>query len=520
MANKKRSKKLSGINSTNSLIPAWTVGAYIYGDYFGSPNDTDFNEDNWLSLVQQVIQGYNNNCSENPKSEINLLYLYASDLELPWSSTITPGLSNPYNNSKNYQFYLTHKDATTNKDTISSKALQQAMNFTKKTDTQICVIIDGRINNGYLQNFNDSKIFSNDNAKTLADIVLNGANGSLGISNFAQSSTNFPRINGVHFDIEPFDSTEPNQVAFYTEIGTKLAQNNQYFSIFSFPNNINQTTANMLRDNGYLIIPLYDLLDMKDTPTECSGTPETGSYKKCITSDSKYPMDASGFKIVEKNKVNQLINTYNSDVPHSLDGYSNAAQATVSQTIAFANQYKIKYKFALPATASAHEFETWSDLLFNFKPQKNSSNKPTTQFATTNSGPTIRKNANNVPQINYLTKALIAIQNGISSSQQNKNFDPSLFLGLDIYGFSFKSLWTPYPLIEDQTTGIVYAGGYYVDNQRNINPQYIYNTEVYNWNADTYYVNYLSFTPSNPTEDVLSLLSDNLGGFYTLSNGS
>lgn len=490
MAKSKKSTKLSATN----LVPAWSVGAYLYADYFGSPNDTSFDQANWLSSMQSLISEYNQNAAVG--SQINMVYPYASDLEMPWCLNAT---ASDYNTLSNYGFYLTPM----------SNLVTDSISYTGVTNSQISVIIDGRINNGSLIDFNNGSLFTTQNVQALAGLVLKGGtlayNTTQGISHFAPNTGYLPTINGIQFDIEPFDSSQTNQITFYTEIGKALADNNQYFSIFSFPNNINENTAQMLGNNGYIIIPLYDLVDMTITPEGCTNFAASPIPSACITSASTLPMDAVSLNM-DGNELNYI---YSTSVPHSIAGYQNAANLTVLQTIALAQQFGVRYKFALPASASAHEFETWSILPFTFPPlTKPNKNKPTSANAIPGNS-TQLTSANSTTQLGYVTAAIEAIISGIKATT---NFNSDLFVGVDIYGFNPKSLWTPYPLIADFKNGNVYAGGL------RENSVLVYDTNDDGWNDHAYGVSYLELTPAYPQNTVLSYIAENLRAIYELKN--
>ncbi|WP_188836478.1 hypothetical protein [Flexivirga endophytica] len=187
----------------------------------------------------------------------------------------------------------------------------------------ISPIIDGRTDaNGYLQGFNE---LSPSLAAGFADKVA------------AQVCAD-PHVDGIQFDLEPFDvSTKNGQYYFYLQLAKNFAGRHtsgtaddpygcvdadhpqgRFYSVFTFAAAIRPGTesAANVRDilatyrNGYLMDSLYDL---SDAP---AGT------------------------------LNSLVN------------YTSAARREAGNAKQWANRLHIRYGFGIPASASAHEFTT------------------------------------------------------------------------------------------------------------------------------------------------------------------
>ncbi len=481
-----KSKKKSLKASTSSILPTLgATGTWLYGGYPGSNNDTSFNESKWLSGVVNTINTYNTNAS---LLKITQVYAYATDIELPWTAQ---GSSPTYwDETTQYGYYFSQDSSSV------PLPLFSASSITPLTDLNI--IIDGRIDNGYLQGFNDQ--ISTADANSFASLIVSGGNSQSaiqpGVASYGPTqTTNKPQIKGVQFDLEPFDSTSANQLEFYHKAGNLLAAAGQYFSVFTFPKSLNQATADMLngtttytfynkttdavRNNGYAIISLYDLIDMSanDLATCQASANQFNTSGICDTGNTSLPMttttgDATGI-------------VTSSAVPHSLQGYYNAALLTVQQTIALAKLYSISYKFAIPGSASVHEFENWGTYACEFsdKSPENATCKETaiTQTSTTK-------------QSDYIKQAIKAIQTGFNGSS-----DP-LFLGIDIYAFSAKQVWSPQPPLADWNQNFYYGNTCTsVTAATDLNPAYIYTA------------------PNVPTQDVLLAL-ENVTAINSVAN--
>ncbi len=368
---------------------------------------------------------------------------------------------------------------------------------------QTAIVIDGRIDNGYLQGFNEYLSISNNDPQNLASLIVNGGYSQnkaasiyqVGVGVFSPTSTNpyKPVIHGIQLDLEPFNSSNANQQAFYNKIGDLLSETNQYYSIFTFPKAMNQMTADLLngttngnppsagnpRKNGYMIVPLYDLLDMKNGIPDVCMQDYTNATSICDTSAAPPPASATG---------DATTLTYDPNVPHSLVGYYNAALLTVKQTIALSKKYDIKYKFGIPMTSSVHEFENWGQYICQFNDFIKA--KPINGFCRMYNGLPLNPNSGNPSQIGYLQQALRAIYDGINGmiSDPNSPYDSTLFKGIDLYSFGFRTIWSPQNPIIDYNTGNTFYGNtsVYVPSDADgyprgslLNPPYVYTVPAF-----------------------------------------
>ena len=180
---------------------------------------------------------------------------------------------------------------------------------------------------------------------------------------------------------------------------------------------------------------------------------------------------------------------YSNQVPHTAAGYATAVQQTVMQTIALANKYNVKYKFALPASASVHEFETWGQYVCAF----NNWIKPKPESATCKeySGLPLNPDAAGVSQVaprqvDYVTQAIQAMQTAIQTANgtaPNPQFNAANFIGIDLYAFAPKTIWSPSPPVADYDSGNVFYGnspqsvpmGSYTE----VNVPYVYSSPGY-----------------------------------------
>ncbi|WP_345626417.1 hypothetical protein [Rugosimonospora acidiphila] len=181
-------------------------------------------------------------------------------------------------------------------------------------------VIDGRVGADYLTGFND---LSPSLARSFADKVA------------AQVCAD-PRVDGIQFDIEPFDiSTANGQYYFYLQIAKDFAgahgngrgrdpyrcvgpehPQGRFFSIFTFARSIQAGTVSATHmqqivngyHNGYVIDSLYDLAD---TPG--------GTFN---------PVAA----------------------------YTSAVDTEVANMKSWADMLKIPYGMGIPAASSAHEY--------------------------------------------------------------------------------------------------------------------------------------------------------------------
>jgi hypothetical protein len=486
----------------DSPIPQWSISTWVYSEYPGWISDQntgafspDYSTNGWFTNVFWNIGSYNQaNLFAN--SKIDQIYAYVSDVELPWASLTQTSITAPsWSDKTQYGFFFT---------TLSGGQpnLSQYPIFSNSVfgGTSTSIIIDGRIDNGYLQGFN--QIISEEDATCLADIVTLGSSASCcpaggvcktitGITAFGPINPKYsePKIPGVQIDFEPFNSDIPNQQAFYNQFGSNLASAGQYFSIFVYPKSLTQNTADVLngtnngqipsggaRNNGYAIIALYDLVDMKNgIDPSCDR-----NYQK---TDGVCDVSATPAPVVANGDATSAI--YDPTVPHSLQGYYNSALLAVKQTIALAKQYNIFYKFAIPVSSSVHEFENWG--IYSCQFDANSMGKPNNAYCSSYNTIPMNPNSGDPSQLEYVQQALRAINDGIA--QMGEVFDPSLLRGLDLYCFGFKTIWTPQNPLKDINTNNLFYGNTPVfvpssvdgssPNPVGLNVPYIYTTPSY-----------------------------------------
>lgn len=391
--------------TAGDLVPCKTNAAYLYYTYHGSKQPD--------SIWNNAINLYNSNANAN--SKINLLYPYASDLEFG-----SHGANNPYG----YAFYYGGKTqgyVQTYKNTVPS--------------ANIAIIVDGSTNfGGALYGFDQ---MTPANAKLLADLVANG--NISGNPNTATGVCNDPNVAGVALDIEPFYiNSDPNSGSynFYSEIAKDLANCNKYFSVFAFANMIDQTAANVLNSyhNGYVIDSTYDV--PYDAPNNHTNLPAVGDgtniYYFCNTGTSGQCADPSQAiqglytpanpQLVDGFDRTQGITTYNAVVPHPLNYEIAAVTAEANKMVAVANQYGVKFQFAIPASGATHEFETWC--VWNVQEQSCESSLG---------------NYNGTSQLDYI-KAMVP---NVFNKALSQLKDPTLFRGMAIWTWIPQVLWSP-----------------------------------------------------------------------------
>jgi hypothetical protein len=263
----------------------------------------------------QAIDRYNQQASTG--HELNEVYSYATDMEMycPDNDGTQCAASDLYS------FYEPGGGGW-----ARTAAYDQAFNASDPNTMIISPIIDGRTDpQGYLQGFNE---LSPELAAIFADKVA------------AQVCAD-PLVDGIQFDLEPFDVTSKNgQYHFYLQLAKNFAGEHagspsadpygcvddahprgRFFSVFTFAASIRPGTASAgnVQDilntyrNGYFMDSLYDL---SDAP---AGT------------------------------------------LNGIADYRTAVQREATQTKQWANRLHLKYGFGIPASASAHEFTTCTE---------------------------------------------------------------------------------------------------------------------------------------------------------------
>jgi hypothetical protein len=453
-------------------IPDWAISTWIYSEYPGIVSDTNsgiYSDTSWFNTVNNLIQNYNGS-TKFVNSQVNQIYAYASDAELPWSSLTTTAISaSSWSDYSQYGFFFAPLE-NGSPSLPASLNCQQAINNT--TNPQTGVIVDGRIDNGYLQGFNE--IITSDDVTCLADIIVEGKNASCctgvkwpcsnvtGVGAFGPINSSYQNIiiHGVQIDFEPFNSAITNQQTFYNELGSKLAYYGQWFSLFLYPKAFNQATADLLngtqngqppsgatagRNNGYGIVALYDLVDMKDGINPICDADYTKTDGVCDVSGTPAPVIANG---------DATSAIYDPTVPHSLVGYYNSALLAVKQTIQLSQTYKIRYKFGIPASSSVHEFENWG--IYSCKFDQAGAGEPNNAFCSSYNTIPMNPESGSPSQLEYVQQVIRAINDGIS--QMGSTFDPQYFRGIDLYSFGFKTIWTPQNPVKDANIKNIFYG--------------------------------------------------------------
>ena len=300
--------------------------------------------------------------------EISEMFSYATDMEM-YCPHNDPAQCTP----SNLQSYYTPTSAGYQ----STREYAQRVELAGRAKPIISPVIDGRTDaGGFLTPFNQ---LSPDLAATYADQVA------------AQVCAD-PLIDGIQFDIEPFDVTSQNgQYYFYLQIAKDFAglhdgdahhdplncanshrKQGRFFSVFNFARALQPGTASAQNvsaitntyGNGYFIDSLYDLTDQP---------------------------------------AGELLD---------LSTYQANVQAEVAALKAGAGQLQIRYGVGIPAAASAHEY-------------------------TACEGPACQPSASGAkgyPMIDYTKAALAAIDS-------NSVRDDPLFRGTDVWDLGNSSVW-------------------------------------------------------------------------------
>ena len=259
-----------------------------------------------------AIKGYNQQATQG--HELNEVYSYATDMEMYCPA-------NDGTQCTAGDLYTYYTPGSTGR--AHTDAYYQAFDASDPGSLIISPIIDGRTDtNGYMQGFNE---LSPGLAAGFADKV-------------AGQVCADPHVDGIQFDIEPFNVTTKNgQYYFYLQLAKDFAGEHagdpaqdpygcagaahprgRFFSVFTFAASIQPGTesaanvADVLNryGNGYFMDSLYDL----------SSAP-AGTL-------------------------------------NGITSYQAAVQREATDTRFWAGRLRIKYGYGIPASASAHEFTT------------------------------------------------------------------------------------------------------------------------------------------------------------------
>lgn len=273
--------------AVQSPIPGAANGAWVY------------DADGVHGGRAQAIIDYNQKQRMIGAPTVNMIFNYGADMEMYCRGGVancTPDQMQVYYTMSGQPNTAAYKNAL-----LSIKNLMMSP------------IIDGRFD-AYLKGFD---ALSPTKARTYAD-------------NVAKQVCADPNVDGIQFDLEPFNLQKNNgEYYFYKEIAKDFSgandaslgitcrdnshPNGRYFSVFTFASDVNSAVAEVFRYNGveygYVIDSLYDL-----GPLAPGHANPIEDYKKYV----KVEADAMAQK---------------------------------------AQQLGIKYQYAIPAAASVHEFE-------------------------------------------------------------------------------------------------------------------------------------------------------------------
>ncbi|KTD19090.1 hypothetical protein [Legionella jordanis] len=300
-------------------------------------------------LFAANINQYNNIAGAGHK--ITQIFSYGGDMEMFCKGSGGASSSTPCTASNMKAFY-------------SPETTTAYFNAANETSNPVSMypVLDGVVGGPYLTTFNN----------------LTEAEASIYADNVASLYCADDNVSGVSFDLEPFDISKPGQAFFFAQIAKNFAgQHNgpdqpdpyhcvnaahpqgRTFSVFTTAGHVNSALATIFNKygNGFVIDSLYDL------------GPNAGG------------------------------------VANSLENYTKYVNAEVTKMMKNAQTYNVKYQFAVPASASVHEFET------------------------------VNGQSSGVKQIDYLQAAMNAI------NDKNARQDP-LFLGIDIWAWNQMMIWS------------------------------------------------------------------------------
>lgn len=403
-------------------------------------------------------------------------------------------------------------------------------------------VVDGRIDNGYLQGFDAVKDITGKQIDGLTDTQARAlahyvAFGTTDLSSTVADCTPYqpggpsskfngsvcpkdsyhvvgicqePNFAGVQMDLEPFHIastatvTNPGggQASFYLQLGEDLASNackstkypnGKVFSVFTFAKALNTPAIKAIMthsNNFYAEISLYDLAGVKNgldghpssTPSPLLVGYNGTNYYACANTPDKNKQEVgTGIPTANSNCQGAFGNS--ATVPHTPTDYA----TNVALEITDAMNLGIPVRFAIPASASAHEFQSWYTRtgpkcpIGPYAVQKGRA-MPVTPCTIPGSGAEgmlIGKNPVPNAMLQYTTAVITALES--AKVQSNPNF-----LGLDIWALSDKMEWSPNNAIISNSTGWPNAG------------------------------TYVFFEPSTPPANVIGYLQNNLG----LNSGS
>lgn len=262
-------------------------GAFLYDAVFSAGPQSSHTSDpgHW----KNHLLDFNNQATST--AAINRLYAYSGDIEMYCSTTTDCVFSGPGQNV--YIYYAAPASGQ-----ASVAAYRAAFPHAK-----IYATLDGNTKGEYLKPLTYAAI-GRATADAMAKIICAD-----------------PNVDGVLYDLEPFDNNSAGQMALYKRTSVNFASRKcidknhptgRTFGVFLSPNKITDWSAmaTALGSNGFLVVSGYDLGDAITSPP----------------------------------------------TPTPLFDYQNRLAAIVKNMDSKSTQYKIKYTVGIPASASFSEF--------------------------------------------------------------------------------------------------------------------------------------------------------------------
>ncbi len=316
-------------------------GAFLYDAVYPDGPNSKQNADpgHWISH----LLNFNNQATNT--AQIKRLYPYGGSIEMYCSSPLDCVFSGPQQN-----VYIYYRAPASGQASVAT----------------------------YRASFPNAKIFANIDGNTNSDLLkplTYAAIGRATANALANTICSDPNVDGVIYDLEPFNNSSAGQMALFKQTAARFAASKcidskhptgRSFGVFLNPNKITNWSgmAASLGKNGFLVVSGYDLGDTTTPPS---------------------PISVAAYKSALKNMI------------ANMDSKS--------------TQYKIAYTVAIPAAASFSEFTQFG--------YYDVSNPPTYFRLDTNYEPAIT-------QLGY-TQAAIDV---ISSTSKS-----AYYLGTDYWGW-------------------------------------------------------------------------------------
>ena len=373
-------------------------GSWLYDAVFPlwTPSNPDREPYTQAALYSDELIAWN--AGADPRKKINQIFSYGGGPELYCRGSGESALGDACDNSNTVILYgpvpfdknntLAEFGATGMESAARWEAEMDDAAEQMRAESVIIPIVDGRLdsgaaNNGTIDYLDALNRLPKSEAYELADKV-------------AKMYCADGKIAGVQFDLEPFDFTQSGQVHYYTRLAktfaganvtnpsdpldedtrkqiqcvTKKRPHGISWSVFTFPERVSAAFAAVLNShgNGYVVISGYDLGGKQggqvNTPTE----------------------------------------------------YRTLVREKIQETMTMASQHQVYYQFAIPAGASAHEFEGIE--------------------GNDNLGIGLQIGGSGHSQLEYVQ---IAVEEMKAAGMEN---DP-YFIGTAVWGWSEKMIWPP-----------------------------------------------------------------------------